>query len=150
MCICIYILYAYMYAYIYTCIYQKIRQHMNCVAIVIYVNMTMSCLIVPYMCSLLYPLLWTKKKNTKKYNENKPFGCSGVSTLRPRQNSRHFPDDIFKCILLNENCIFIKNVIEICSQGSNLQYPSIASDNGLLLVRRQAIIWINDGLSSSL
>ena len=26
-----------------------------------------------------------------------------VNTLRPRQNGRHFPDDIFKCILLNEN-----------------------------------------------
>ena len=24
-------------------------------------------------------------------------------TLRPRQNGRHFPDDIFKCIFLNEN-----------------------------------------------
>ena len=26
-----------------------------------------------------------------------------VNTLRPRQDSRHFPDDIFKCIFLNEN-----------------------------------------------
>ena len=26
-----------------------------------------------------------------------------VKILRPRQNGRHFPDDIFKCILLNEN-----------------------------------------------
>ena len=24
-----------------------------------------------------------------------------VNTLRPRQNGRHFPDDIFKCIFLN-------------------------------------------------
>ena len=23
--------------------------------------------------------------------------------LRPRQNGRHFPDDIFKCIFVNEN-----------------------------------------------
>ena len=31
--------------------------------------------------------------------------CSVPShnTLRPRQNGRHFPDDIFKCIFLNEN-----------------------------------------------
>ena len=28
---------------------------------------------------------------------------SMVNTLRPRQNGRHFPDDIFKCIFLNEN-----------------------------------------------
>ena len=27
----------------------------------------------------------------------------GVNTLRPRQNGRHFTDDIFKCIFLNEN-----------------------------------------------
>ena len=25
------------------------------------------------------------------------------NTLRPRQNGRHFPDEIFKCIFLNEN-----------------------------------------------
>ena len=26
-----------------------------------------------------------------------------LNTLRPRQNGRHFPDDIFKCIFWNEN-----------------------------------------------
>ena len=26
-----------------------------------------------------------------------------VNTLKPRQDGRHFPDDIFKCIFLNEN-----------------------------------------------
>ena len=26
-----------------------------------------------------------------------------INTFRPRQNGRHFPDDIFKCIFLNEN-----------------------------------------------
>ena len=26
-----------------------------------------------------------------------------INTLRPRQNGRHFPDNIFKCIFLNEN-----------------------------------------------
>ena len=26
-----------------------------------------------------------------------------INTLRPRQNERHFADDIFKCIFLNEN-----------------------------------------------
>ena len=28
---------------------------------------------------------------------------SAPNTLRPRQNGRHFPDDIFNCIFLNEN-----------------------------------------------
>ena len=34
------------------------------------------------------------------------MGCLSwgfFNTLRPRQNGRHFPDDIFKCIFLNEN-----------------------------------------------
>ena len=35
-----------------------------------------------------------------------PYGVTRlqwVNTLRPRQNGRHFADDIFKCIFLNEN-----------------------------------------------
>ena len=35
-----------------------------------------------------------------------PFGTIGpqwINTLRPRQDGRHFPDDIFKCIFLNED-----------------------------------------------
>ena len=35
-----------------------------------------------------------------------------VNTLRPRQNGRHFADDIFKCILLNENA-WIPNKISL-------------------------------------
>ena len=35
---------------------------------------------------------------------------------------------------------------EVCSQGSNWQYPSIGPDNGLAPIRRQAIIWTRDGL----
>ena len=34
---------------------------------------------------------------------------------------------------------------EICSLGSNQQYSSIASNNGLALTRGQAIIWADDG-----
>ena len=30
------------------------------------------------------------------------FRCA-INTLRPKQNGRHLPDDIFKCIFLNEN-----------------------------------------------
>ena len=41
-----------------------------------------------------------------------PYGVTGphwVNTLRPRQNGRHFPDDIFKCVFLNEIvCISLK------------------------------------------
>ena len=30
-------------------------------------------------------------------------GCNSFNSLRPRQNGRHFADDIFECIFLNEN-----------------------------------------------
>ena len=62
-----------------------------------------------------------------------------VNTLGPRQNDRHFPDDIFNCILLKEN-ICLKFQIK-CSKLYNLQYSSIGLDNGLAPTRRQAIIW---------
>ena len=40
-----------------------------------------------------------------------------VSTLRPRQNGRHFADDIFKCIFLNENvCISLKISLKFVSK----------------------------------
>ena len=42
-----------------------------------------------------------------------------LNTLRPRQNGRHFADDTFKLIFVNENVrISIQNFTEICSQGS--------------------------------
>ena len=44
----------------------------------------------------------------KRLKQNTSFAALFI-TLRPRQNGRHFPDDIFKCILLNGNvCISIK------------------------------------------
>ena len=51
-----------------------------------------------------------------------------VDTLRPRQNGRHFADDIFKYIFL--------------------QYSSIGLDNGLVPNRQQTIIWTNGDLIS--
>ena len=45
-------------------------------------------------------------------------GCASVNTLRPRQNGRHFPDDIFKCIFLNENIwISIKISLKFVYKG---------------------------------
>ena len=44
--------------------------------------------------------------------------CTDVNTLRPRRNRPHFPDDIFKCIFLNEDVwILIKislNFVHMC------------------------------------
>ena len=58
------------------------------------------------------------------------------NTLRLRQDGRHFPNDIFKCIFLNEN-VWISIKISLII---------IVSDNGLAPTRRQAVIWTNDGL----
>ena len=41
-----------------------------------------------------------------------------INTLRPRQDGRHFPDDIFKCIFLNENAkISIKTSLKFVPKG---------------------------------
>ena len=40
-------------------------------------------------------------------------------TLRPRQYGRHFPDDIFKCIFLNENVWILITISLIFSHVSN-------------------------------
>ena len=42
------------------------------------------------------------------------LGMTWVNTMRLRQNGRHFPDNIFKCIFLNENVkILIKISLKI-------------------------------------
>ena len=62
-----------------------------------------------------------------------------LNPLGPRQNGRHFLDDIFKCIFLNEN-VQISNKI-------SLKFVLRVSINSVsALSRRQAIIWASDGL----
>ena len=68
-----------------------------------------------------------------------------INRLTPRQNGRHFPDDIFKCIFLNENVgILITISLKFFTKWANHQYSSICSDKDLALSKRQAIIWTND------
>ena len=74
--------------------------------------------------------------------------CSqGPSTLRPRQNGRHFPDDIFKWIFLNENVWISINIpLKFVPRGPiNNIHTNIGSGNGLAPTRRQAIFWTNNG-----
>ena len=48
------------------------------------------------------------------------------NSLRPRQNGRHFPDDIFKCIFLNENVwIRIKISLKFVPKGPINNCPSL-------------------------
>ena len=65
--------------------------------------------------------------------------------LRSRQNGHHLADDIFKQIFLNQKSFTLK-FTKIYSQGSNHQYASIGSDNGLVPNRQLAIIWTVAGL----
>ena len=49
------------------------------------------------------------RKNKIKIDFQRSNMRQSLNTLRLRQNGRHFPDDIFKCIFFNENVwIFIK------------------------------------------
>ena len=49
-----------------------------------------------------------------------------VNTLRPRQNGRHFADDIFKWIFLNENVwILIKTSLKFVPQGPINNIPAL-------------------------
>ena len=49
-----------------------------------------------------------------------------VNTLRPRQNGRHFPDDIFKCIFFNENLwISLKISLQFVPKVRNNNVPAL-------------------------
>ena len=42
------------------------------------------------------------------------------------QNGRHYSDIIFKCIFMNEKCLFFgSNFMEVCSKGSKCQQPAL-------------------------
>ena len=58
---------------------------------------------VQYNTMLLTALRWVRKKTWSRIWTHKWYPISHIITLKPRQNGRHFPDDIFKCIFLNEN-----------------------------------------------
>ena len=51
---------------------------------------------------------------------------SYLNTLRPRQDGRHFADDIFTCIFFNENCcILIKFSLKYVHEGPNDNNPAL-------------------------
>ena len=50
-----------------------------------------------------------------------------INTLRLRQNGRHFPGDIFKCIFLSENVrIVIKISLKFVPKGPINNIPTLA------------------------
>ena len=49
-----------------------------------------------------------------------------LNTLRPRQNGRHFTDNIFKCIFLNKSvCILIKISLKFVPKGPIDNIPAL-------------------------
>ena len=51
-------------------------------------------------------------------NDVRECSLSGINTLRPRQNGRHFPEDTFKLIFFNENVrISIKISLKFVAKG---------------------------------
>ena len=60
------------------------------------------------------------------------------NSLRPRQNGRHFADDLFKCIFLNEN-------VWISIKFHWRLFLRVRSINNNPALFQQAIIWTNDG-----
>ena len=60
-------------------------------------------------------------KTNNEYQDNTP-----VNTLRPRQDGRHFADDIFKRIFLNENVsISIKISLKFIPNGPIDNIPAL-------------------------
>ena len=55
--------------------------------------------------------------------------------------------DTFQYKFVNGNgLIYVKKITEICFVWSSQQYSSIDSDNGLMSIKQQTIIWTNDGI----
>ena len=85
----------------------------------IYQFMTMVCDYYSLMIMTLYPTT--------------PRGL--LNTLRPRQNGRHFAEDIFKCIFLNENVwISIKISLKCVPKGPINNIPALVQ---MMACRRQ-------------
>ena len=89
-----------------------------------------------------YVLIWWKNQETiselgaisfafptfaQNISQNVPQPYrQGVNSLRPRQNGRHFADEVFKCILLNENVwIPIKISLKFVPQGLINNIPAL-------------------------
>ena len=52
-----------------------------------------------------------------------------INTLRPRQNGRHFPDDIFKWIFLNENVWISINIsLKFVPRGRINNMPTLVQE----------------------
>ena len=82
---------------------------------------------------LLFHEIAFDQSNDKKHYKKPAYLCHAffeeretVNTLRPRQSGRHFADDIFNCILLNENVwIMIKISLKFVPKGPINNIPGL-------------------------
>ena len=65
-----------------------------------------------------------QSRHLDEFDLRKPHWC--LNTLRPRQNGRHFPDYIFKCIFLNENVwLSLKISLKFVAEGPINNIPAL-------------------------
>ena len=78
----------------------------------------------------------TTNHPSQRHLRGQYFYCTTINSLRPRQNGRHFADDIFKCIFVNENAwISLKNSLKFV--------PKVRINNIAALV--QIMAWCRPG-----
>ena len=70
--------------------------------------------------------IWHDRDSNPCVSESSVQQTDRINTLRPRRNGRHFTDDIFKCIFLNENVsISIKISLKLVLKGPIDNIPSL-------------------------
>ena len=68
---------------------------------------------------------WRRLENYEKIDKNSDQNIS-LNILRPIQNGRHFTDNIFKCIFLNENAwILVKIALKYVPKGPIDNIPAL-------------------------
>ena len=69
--------------------------------------------------------IYASRGRKKSADENRHIWV-WLNTLRPRQNGRHFADDVFKCIFLNENVwILLKILLKFVPKGPINNIPAL-------------------------
>ena len=109
-------------SYINTIVYISCHKHFGRKSII----RDCICLCVQITTLLLVYRLWSPYELSGTWKYLKKTGNNFFNTLRPRQNGRHFADDIFKCIFFNENIsISIKISLVFVLKGPINNIPAL-------------------------
>ena len=82
-------------------------------------------LMVLYFWSL-YMIIWFISGVMNVHSNVHCVQDNVLNTLRPRQDGRHFPDDILKCIFLNENVWTLITIsLKFVLKGPNNNIPAL-------------------------